>query len=96
MESEIIPMCEDQGMGIVSWASLGGGQLTTADQRRKIEQDPDAPRGYGYNEFDVPVSQAIEKLAGNKKVTFHQVVSSVFRSCAFNLLFLLVSMLTTE
>ncbi|KAK5275109.1 hypothetical protein LTR40_013627, partial [Exophiala xenobiotica] len=42
MEAEIIPMCEDQGMAIVSWASLGGGALLTAEQRKKNEQDPDA------------------------------------------------------
>ncbi|RYO96016.1 hypothetical protein DL764_007553 [Monosporascus ibericus] len=53
LEAEVIPMCEDQGMAIVSWASLGGGQLNTAEQRRKMEQDPDAPKGYGYNQFDV-------------------------------------------
>lgn len=76
-------MCEDQGMGILSWASLGGGQLTTVEQRHKTEQDPEAPRGYGYNEFDIPVSRVIEKLAESKKVTFHQVVSPVFRSYGF-------------
>jgi aryl-alcohol dehydrogenase-like predicted oxidoreductase len=75
MESEIIPMCEDQGMGIVSWASLGGGQLTTAEQRRKMEQDPDAPKGYGHNEFDIPVSNVIGKIADTKKASFQQVVS---------------------
>ena len=82
MESEIIPMCEDQGMGIVSWASLGGGQLTTTEQRRKMEEDPNAPKGYGLNEFDVPVSEVIEKLAETKKATFQQVVSPAAPSMA--------------
>lgn len=74
MEAEIIPMCEDQGMGIVSWASLGGGQLTTAEQRRAMADDEDAPVGYGKNEFDVPVSEVIERLATAKGATFQQVV----------------------
>ncbi|KAH6691440.1 norsolorinic acid reductase [Plectosphaerella plurivora] len=73
MEAEIIPMCEDQGMGIVSWASLGGGQLTTAAQRRNMADDADAPKGYGRNDFDVPVSEVIEELATAKGVTFQQV-----------------------
>ncbi|TKW50478.1 Norsolorinic acid reductase [Colletotrichum tanaceti] len=41
-EAEIIPMCEDQGMAVVSWANLGGGQLLTSEQREKLEKDPDA------------------------------------------------------
>ncbi|KAK6219440.1 hypothetical protein LQW54_002172 [Pestalotiopsis sp. IQ-011] len=35
MEAEIVPMCEDQGMGITTWSSLGGGQLLSAEQRRQ-------------------------------------------------------------
>ncbi|KAM0575561.1 hypothetical protein ACHAP9_000824 [Verticillium nonalfalfae] len=73
MEAEIIPMCEDQGMGIVSWASLGGGQLTTAAQRQAMADDDKAPKGYGPNSFDVPVSEVIERLAREKNVTFQQV-----------------------
>jgi diketogulonate reductase-like aldo/keto reductase len=66
-------MCEDQGMGIVSWASLGGGQLTTAAQRRAMAKDDEAPKGYGPNSFDVPVSDIIERLANEKGVAFQQV-----------------------
>ncbi|PSN66877.1 Aldo/keto reductase [Corynespora cassiicola Philippines] len=71
MESEIIPMCEDQGMAIVSWASLGGGMLTTAEQRRKNAEDPNAPKfPYGDNKEDIQVSEVIERLADKKKVSF--------------------------
>lgn len=72
MESEIIPMCEDQGMAIVSWASLGGGQLQPSSRREK--PDPDTPADfYGFTEADVPVCDAIEKIATEKKVTFEAV-----------------------
>ncbi|KAJ9144488.1 Aldo/keto reductase [Pleurostoma richardsiae] len=74
MESEIIPMCEDQGMGILSWASLGGGQLTTAAQRKAMEQDPDAPKNfYGFGESDIAVCDVLEKLAAAKKTTFQAI-----------------------
>lgn len=73
MEAEIIPMCEDQGMGIVSWASLGGGQLAPAARRKAMSEDGEAPKGYGPNSFDVPVSDMIERLANKKGVTFQQV-----------------------
>lgn len=75
MESEIIPMCEDQGMAIVSWASLGGGMLTTAEQRRKNAEDPNAPKfPYGDNKEDIQVSEVIERLADKKKVSFQALV----------------------
>lgn len=31
MEAEIIPMCQDQGMAVVPWAALGGGQLLSSE-----------------------------------------------------------------
>src|ERR1700760_3920297 len=54
MESEIIPMCEDQGMAIVSWASLGGGQLMSSEQRKEAAKRPDSrPAVYSQSEEDV-------------------------------------------
>lgn len=74
MESEIIPMCEDQGMAIVSWASLGGGQLLSSEQRRKQKEDPNArPASYGIDEGDEAVCDAIEKIANEKKVPFQAI-----------------------
>jgi len=75
MEAEIIPMCEDQGMAIVSWASLGGGQLMSAKEREAKMEDPNAHKGYGFREEDIKVSTALEKVAGSKKTTTQAVVS---------------------
>ena len=75
MEAEIIPMCEDQGMAIVSWASLGGGQLMSAQEREANMKDPDAHKGYGFREADIKVSTALEKVAQTKKTTTQAVVS---------------------
>jgi aryl-alcohol dehydrogenase-like predicted oxidoreductase len=77
MESEIIPMCEDQGMAIVSWASLGGGQLIAADKRRELEEDPDAGKGYySASENDIKVCDVLERLAKAKDATLQDIVSS--------------------
>lgn len=76
MEAEIIPMCEDQGMAIVSWASLGGGQLMSAQEREARMKDPDAHKGYGFREADIKVSTALEKIAESKKTTTQAVVST--------------------
>ncbi|KAH6137750.1 hypothetical protein HBI68_228980 [Parastagonospora nodorum] len=74
MESEIIPMCEDQGMAIVSWASLGGGQLVAAEQRKKFGEDPNAGKGY-YNasEDDIKVCHVLERLAKAKNATLQDI-----------------------
>lgn len=78
MESEIIPMCEDQGMAIISWASLGGGQLATDAQRQQANEDQNAGKGfYNASENDIAVSRVLEKLAEKKGVTLQQVVTSL-------------------
>ncbi len=77
MEAENIPMCEDQGMAIVSWASLGGGQLISAEDGETKLEDPEAHRGYGFGDVDVKVSTALEKVAESNKTTTQAVVSSM-------------------
>lgn len=72
MESEIIPMCEDQGMAIVSWASLGGGQLLSKEQREKLKDDPKA-RPASYGDTDEAVCDAIEIIAKQRNTTFQAV-----------------------
>lgn len=76
MEAEIIPMCEDQGMAIVPWAALGGGQLMSVEQRKQKESDPDArPARFG-SEHDMKVCEALERIAGERNSTLQAVVSS--------------------
>ena len=70
-------MCEDQGMAVVPWASLGGGQLMTAEQREAAEKDPEARQGYGVSEKDAKVSAALESIAKTKKTTLQAVVSRI-------------------
>lgn len=73
MESKIIPMCEDRGMAIVSWASLGGGQLVAAEQRKRLEEGPDSGKGY-YNasEDDIIVCGVLERLAKAKNAGYYK------------------------
>lgn len=75
MEAEIIPMCEDQGMAIVPWAALGGGQLMSAEQREQKQQDPDARKSYGLRETDIRISEVLEKIAKDKSTTLQAIVS---------------------
>jgi aryl-alcohol dehydrogenase-like predicted oxidoreductase len=74
MEAEIIPMCQDQGMGIMPWAALGGGQLLSSEQRRKLEANSQlAGRQKIINEKNIQVSEALEKLASEKKTTLQAI-----------------------
>jgi aryl-alcohol dehydrogenase-like predicted oxidoreductase len=79
MESEIIPMCEDQGMAIVSWASLGGGHLVTAAQRKERDSDPSTGKGYyKASEDDIKVCDVLERIAIAKNATLQDIVCSTF------------------
>ena len=63
-------------MAITSWASLGGGQLTTKEQREKLKNDPDAGRGfYKASEDDIKVCEVLEDLANKKNATLQDIVS---------------------
>ncbi|KAH7087981.1 NADP-dependent oxidoreductase domain-containing protein [Paraphoma chrysanthemicola] len=74
LESEVIPMCEDQGMAIVPWAALGGGQLVGKEQRKKLEQDPNAGKGYyKASEHDIKVCEILERLAESKNTTLQAI-----------------------
>lgn len=74
MEGEIIPMCEDQGMAIVPWASLGSGQLLSAEQRKARENDADAAQSVP-DDKSLAVSAALEKIAVEKGTSFQAIVS---------------------
>jgi aryl-alcohol dehydrogenase-like predicted oxidoreductase len=77
VESETIRMCEDQGMAITSWASLGGGQLTTKEQREKLSNDPDAGNGfYDAPESHIKVCDVLEDLANRKNATLQDAVTT--------------------
>lgn len=77
MEGDVIPMCEDQDMAIVSWGSLGTGSLLTAQQRKEREADPDAPRPQ-ISEVALKTSEALERIAGRKGTTLQAIVSFGF------------------
>ena len=75
MEAEIIPMCEDQGMSIVPWAALGGGQLMSAEERKQKEGDPQARQARYPNPNDIKVCEALDRIAASKKTTLQAIVS---------------------
>ena len=74
MEGEIIPMCQDQGLAVVPWASLGGGQLLSSEQRQKLEADPNqAGRQKNIKQSSIQVSDTLEAIASEKKTTLQAI-----------------------
>jgi aryl-alcohol dehydrogenase-like predicted oxidoreductase len=70
MESEIIPTCEEQGIAIISWTSLGGGQLVAAEKRKEMKEDPNAGKGfYSASEDDMKMCDVLEQITKAKNAT---------------------------
>lgn len=76
MEAEIIPMCEEEGMAIVPWAALGGGNLLSAEQREQQETVKGARPARGLTDHQVEVSKVLEEISKEKSTTFQAVVSA--------------------
>ncbi|GMF69902.1 unnamed protein product [Aspergillus oryzae] len=77
MEGDVIPMCEDQDMAIVSYGSLGTGALLTVQQRKEREADPDAPMG-SVSDIALKTSEVLEKIADRKGTTLQAISTFVF------------------
>lgn len=60
-ETDIIPMCREEGMGICPWGALGGGQFKTEEQRKqqegRIQRNEEAP---------AKISKTLEAIAKRK------------------------------
>ncbi|KAI5210580.1 Aldo/keto reductase [Aureobasidium subglaciale] len=95
MEAELIPMCEDEGLAIVPWAALGGGQLLTEDQRKQRANDPDARKGYGGDEKIIKISETCEKIAKDKNTTL-QAVALAYLFAQSTYVFPIVGVQTVE
>ena len=81
VETEIVPLCEDQGMGIMTYASLGGGSILTAKERAKkeeaIKNRKEGERASSpLTEEEKKICDVLETLAQEKKTSIQAIVSS--------------------
>ncbi|KAL2813102.1 NADP-dependent oxidoreductase domain-containing protein [Aspergillus granulosus] len=71
MESEIVPMCRDQGMGIAPWGVLSGGKLKSAEARQLTS----GGRSDGdMTEDEIRVSDILDEIAKSKNASIQAVV----------------------
>lgn len=71
LEREVLPMCRDQGMGIVPWGAMGSSKFRTAEKR---ETETGDGRKVPLSEKDIKLSETLEAMASRKNVSFHALV----------------------
>src|SRR5207245_4344507 len=77
-EREMIPLCIDQGVGVIPWSPLARGFLagnrkpSSADVTTRAKTDPMAKSMY-YREYDFAVAEAVEEVANERGVTPAQI-----------------------
>lgn len=74
MERDIIPMCQDEGMGIAPWSALGSGKFKTKDQ---LEQVKDGRKFATVSDEYKKISEVLEKLATKKNTIMTSIVSQL-------------------
>lgn len=75
-EREMIPLCRDQGVGLIPWSPLARGRLTRPSgvETRRSESDAVTKILFGKTEqADKGVIDAVEKIAGQLNVPMAQV-----------------------
>ena len=80
LEREVVPLLEDQKMGLMVWSPLAGGLLTG-----KFTRESEGPEGSRRSNFDFPpvnkerafdVVDVMKKIASNHKVSVAQIALS--------------------
>ncbi|PYI02507.1 sterigmatocystin biosynthesis dehydrogenase stcV [Aspergillus sclerotiicarbonarius CBS 121057] len=77
LESEVVPMCRDQGMAIAPFASLGQGRFRSTEQRQADYNG--SGRGAVQTEADIKISDALEAVAKRRGTTLHAIALAWIR-----------------
>jgi 1-deoxyxylulose-5-phosphate synthase len=75
-EREMIPLCHDQGLGIIPWSPQARGLVTRPREKTKGEttratNDPIAERLYGSTDWEIV--DVVERIAGARGISMAQV-----------------------
>jgi 1-deoxyxylulose-5-phosphate synthase len=75
-EREMLPLCADQGIGVIPWGPLGGGKLTRPWGERTKRNQTDRYNKHMYEQTEggaVDVVAAVESLAASRGVPMAQI-----------------------
>jgi len=62
-ERDIIPMCQDEGMGLAPWGVIGQGRFHSDEGYKEREKDNPGRKGRPYNDHDKAVAKVLENVA---------------------------------
>jgi aryl-alcohol dehydrogenase-like predicted oxidoreductase len=65
-EADIIPMCRDEGMGLLPYGSLGQGRFHTKEGFEEREKSNPGRKGKPFSEHDKKISKVLGKIAKAK------------------------------
>ncbi len=72
-EREMLPLCEDQGIGVIPWSPLARGRLTRPWNERTARSESDEFGATLYGDDDKPVVDAVLRIAGDRGVAPAQI-----------------------
>jgi aryl-alcohol dehydrogenase-like predicted oxidoreductase len=72
-EREMIPLCQDEGVGVIPWSPLARGRLARSGQTVRATSDPILDIYEPHAEIDAPVINALREVATGRGVPAAQV-----------------------
>lgn len=75
-EREMLPLCKDQGIGVIPWSPLAAGKLAKKPDKERIESlraQTDEVGKYLFKEEDLSITQGVYEIAENHGVSMAQV-----------------------
>jgi aryl-alcohol dehydrogenase-like predicted oxidoreductase len=79
MERDIVPMCRDEGMGLLPYGTLGQGRFQTEEVFKEREQNNPGRKSKPFNDHDKKVSKVLETVAKEKDTTITSVALAYIR-----------------
>ncbi|MBW8093323.1 aldo/keto reductase [Streptomyces hygroscopicus] len=72
-EREMLPLCADQGIGVIPWSPLARGRLTRARDTATARAETDAGGRILYRDEDQAVAERVHEIAGKRGLSPAQV-----------------------
>lgn len=72
-EREMLPLCADQGIGVIPWSPLARGRLTRVRNAATARAETDEGRRILYRDEDQAVAERVHEIAGKRGLSPAQV-----------------------
>src|ERR1035437_6794811 len=72
-EREMLPLCEDQGVGVIPWSPLARGRITRPWEQQTVRSESDDFGRSLYSDVDKPIVDAVNRIALSRGVAPAQI-----------------------